>query len=190
MESRKIEGRTFCDNTYVDDILKKLTQKNQKGGLRLIKSGNDAEKSVSEITVKRLSLIRYSLALLGMTMFLGCSGSSALRSADFARPSYSDYVVFGLSVLCASTDFKCLKEGFNRCLGQTRKVHIRENGRPGKLTLLTTGEAVAEWRLRASVDRVTITYDNLGVARDWIYDGAWGALHRQNSPMAPADDHS
>ena len=138
--------------------------------------------------MKRLLLIRYSLALLGITMILGCSGSSALRSADFAHPSYSDYVVFGLSVLCASTDFKCLKEGFNRCVGQTRKVHIRQNGRPGKLTLLTTGEIVAEWRLRASGDRVTITYDNLGVARDWIYDGTWGALDWQSSATVPAAD--
>ena len=140
--------------------------------------------------MKRLLLIRYSLALLGITMILGCSGSSALRSADFAHPSYSDYVVFGLSVLCASTDFRCLKEGFDRCLGQTRKVHIRENGRPGKLTLLTTGEAVAEWRLRASGDRVTITYDTHGVARDWLYEGSWGALHGQNSPMDRADDRN
>ena len=116
--------------------------------------------------MKRLLLIRYSLALLGITMILGCSGSSALRSADFAHPSYSDYVVFGLSVLCASTDSLCLEEGFNHCLGQTRKGHIRENGRPGKLSLLTTGEAIAEWRLRASGDRVTITYDTRGVARD------------------------
>ena len=140
--------------------------------------------------MKRLLLIRYSLALLGITMILGCSGSSALRSADFAHPSYSDYVVFGLSVLCASTDFRCLKEGFDRCLGQTRKVHIRENGRPGKLTLLTTGEAVAEWRLRASGDRVTITYDNHGLARDWLYEGSWGALHGQNSRMDRPDDRN
>ena len=139
--------------------------------------------------MKRILLIRYSLALLGITMIVGCSGSSALRSADFARPSYSDYVLFGLSVVCASTDFKCLKEGFNRCLGQTRKVHIRENGRPGKLTLLTTGEAIAEWRLRASGDRVTITYDDQGVARDWIYEGSRGALHRQSSPTVPAEDY-
>jgi len=158
--------------------------------LRLIKSSHNAEKCVSETTVRRLLLIRYTLALLGITMILGCSGSSALRSADFARPSYSDYVVFGLSVLCASTDFRCLKEGFDRCLGETRKVHIRENGRPGKLTLLTTGEAIAEWRLRASGDRVTISYDNLGVARDWIYEGAWGALDWQSSATVPADDRN
>ncbi|MEP6601269.1 MAG: hypothetical protein ABJB49_05595 [Nitrospirota bacterium] len=138
--------------------------------------------------MKRILLIRYSLALLGISMIVGCSGSSAVRSADFARPSYSDYVLFGLSVVCVSTDFNCLKEGFNRCLGQTRKVHIRENGRPGKLTLLTTGEAIAEWRLRASGDRVSITYDNLGVARDWIYEGSRGALYRQSSPTVPADD--
>ena len=140
--------------------------------------------------MKRLLLIRYSLALLGITMILGCSGSSALRSADFAHPSYSDYVVFGLSVLCASTDFRCLKEGFDRCLGQTRKVHIRENSRPGKLTLLTTGEAIAEWRLRASVDRVIITYDNQGVARDWLYEGSGVPLHGQSSPTVPADDRN
>src|SRR3989442_5717340 len=48
MESRKIEGRTFCDNTYVDDILKKLTQKDQKRGLGLIKSGNNAEKCIGD----------------------------------------------------------------------------------------------------------------------------------------------
>ena len=188
MSQEELKGKFLCGDTYVDEILKKLTQKDQKGSLGLIKSSNNAEKSVSETTVKRLPLIRYTLALLGITMILGCAGSSGLHSADFARPSYSDYVVFGLSVLCASTDFKCLEEGFNRCLGQTRKVHIRENGCPGKLTLLTTGEAVAEWRLHASGDRVTITYDNLGVARDWIYDGTWGTLDWQSSATVPAAD--
>ena len=138
--------------------------------------------------MKRLLLIPYSLALLGIVMILGCSESKTLRSADSARPPYSDYVVFGLSVLCSSTDSQCLKEGFNRSLGQTRKGQIRQNGRPGKLTLLTTGEAIAEWRLRASGDRVTITYDNLGVARDWIYDGTWGALDWQSSATVPAAD--
>ena len=183
-----MEEALSCQNTYVYEILRKLAQKDKKTGLRLIKSSNNAEKSVSETTVKRLLLIRYTLALLGITMILGCSGS--LRSADFPRPSYSDYVVFGLSVLCASTDSQCLKKSFNRCLGQNRKQQIRENGRPGKLTLLTTGEAVAEWRLRASGDRVTITYDNLGVARDWIYEGAWGALDWQSSATVPADDRN
>ena len=165
-------------------------QKHPKGALGLIKPRNNAEKSVSETTVKRLLLVPYSLALLGMVMISGCSESRILRSADSAHPPYSDYVVFGLSVLCASTDTLCLKEGFNRCLGQTRKGHIRENGRPGKLSLLTTGEAIAEWRLRASGDRVTITYDNQGVARDWMYEGSWGALHGQNSPMDRADDRN
>src|SRR5205823_13947116 len=141
---------------------------------------NKGGKAVTEITVKRPLAIPYSLALLGMVMILGCSESRVLRSADSAPPPYSDYVVFGLSVLCSSTDSQCLKEGFNRCLGQTRKGQIRENGRPGKLTLLTTGEAIAEWRLRASGDRVTITYDNHGVARDWLYEGSGGALHGQN----------
>jgi len=139
--------------------------------------------------VKRL-LVPYSLVLLVMIMITGCSESRAFRSAVSSRLPDSDYVVFGLSVLCASTDFKCLKEGFNRCLGQTRKVHIRENSRPGKLTLLTTGEIVAEWRLRASGDRVTITYDNLGVARDWIYEGSWGALDWQSSVTVPTDNRN
>ena len=139
--------------------------------------------------MKRL-LVPYSLVLLVMIMITGCSESRAFRSADSSRLPYSDYVVFGLSVLCASTDFKCLKEGFNRCLGQTRKVHIRENSRPGKLTLLTTGEAIAEWRLRASGDRVTITYDNQGVARDWLYEGSGVPLHGQSSPTVRADDRN
>ena len=140
--------------------------------------------------MKRLLLVPYSLALLFMVMISGCSESRALRSADSSRLPYSDYVVFGLSVLCDSADSLCLEKGFNHCLGQTRKGHIRENGRPGKLSLLTTGEAIAEWRLRASGDRVTITYDTRGVARDWLYEGSWGALHGQNSPMDRADDRN
>ena len=155
-------------------------QNTRKEPLGLIKVRNTAEKSVSEITVKRLLLIPYSLALLGMVMILGCSEHKALSSADSVRPPYSDYVVFGLSVLCSSTDSQCLMKGFNRCLGQNRKQQIRENGRPGKLTFLTSGEAIAEWRLRASGDRVTITYDNQGIAHDWLYEGSGNALHGQN----------
>ena len=185
-----MKGELFRQNTYVDDILKKLTQKDQKGGLGLIKSSNNAEKSVSETTVKRLLLVPYSLVLLVIVMIAGCSESRILRSAESSPLPYSDYVVFGLSVLCDSADSLCLEKGFNHCLGQTRKGHIRENGRPGKLSLLTTGEAIAEWRLRASGDRVTITYDTRGVARDWLYEGSWGALHGQNSPMDRADDRN
>ena len=75
-------------------------------------------------------------------------------------------------MFCATVDSQCLEERFNSCLGETRKQHIRENGRPAKLTLLTSGGAIAEWPLRGSNDTVTFTYDKGGIARAWKYDGA------------------
>ena len=96
-----------------------------------------------------------------------------------ANPSLkaADYVVFGLSVFCAPTDSLCLEEQFGRSLGQTRKRHIRENGRPYTLPLLTNGEALAEWRFRGSGGRVTMTYDTDGIAREWRYEGSRRALY-------------
>jgi hypothetical protein len=108
------------------------------------------------------------------------------------NPSHkaADYVVFGLTVFCAPTDSLCLEEQFDHSLGQTRKRHIRENGRPGTLTLLTNGEALAEWRLRGSGDRVTMTYDTRGVAREWRYEGSrralYGPVARPASPTGPS----
>jgi hypothetical protein len=81
-----------------------------------------------------------------------------------------------------------LEKQFNRSLGQTRKLHIRENGRPQTLTLLTNGEALAEWQFRGSGGRVTMTYDTHGIAREWRYEGSrrslYGPAVRPASPTA------
>jgi hypothetical protein len=127
------------------------------------------------------------IVALSLVATLGCAGWRAAPPAT-ARTTHLDYVVFGLSVFCASTDSPCLEQQFNRCLGQTRKRHIRENGRPQKLTRFTEGGALAEWWLRGSGDRVTITYDNQGVAREWTYEGSWGLLHGGSFTARLADD--
>lgn len=134
--------------------------------------------------MNRFLLVWTNMALVGLIAIHGCSASPSVRSAD--PPPPAGYVVFGSWVLCASMDAQCLEERFNRCLGQTRKQHIRDNGRPQKLTLLTTGEAIAEWELRASGDRVIITYDHQGMAREWSYEGSWGALHGASFRVDPA----
>jgi hypothetical protein len=132
----------------------------------------------------RLSLLTAASVLVAM---LGCTGYPGMPSAN---PSYKTaaYVVFGLSVFCAPTDALCLEEQFNRSLGQTRKRHIRENGRPQTLTLLTNGEALAEWRFRGSGGRVTMTYDTHGIAREWRYEGSRRALYGPVArPASPTD---
>jgi hypothetical protein len=123
------------------------------------------------IHVKMQRVIRHTIILLGILALLGCAGKSVPSSKDASSRPHEDYIVFGLSVFCATKDFHCLEERFNDCLGQTRKQHIRENGRPAKLTLLTSGRAIAEWPLRGSKDILTFTYDKRGVAREWKYDG-------------------
>lgn len=140
--------------------------------------------------MKPFLLLQSSVAMLCLLATLACSESRAVRSANSARPQHVDYVVFGSWVLCASEDSHCLEERFNRCLGQTRKEHIRDNGRPQKLTLLLTGDAIAEWELRASGDRVIITYDHQGIAREWSYEGSWGVLHGKRVPTNLPGGHS
>ena len=132
------------------------------------------------------------LTLLTLTLILmaiyGCRSYTAPPPAESGQ-THADYVVFGLSVFCPATDSRCLGDQFNRSLGQTRKQHIRENGRPQQLTLFTNGDAVAEWRFRGSGDHVTITYDSGGIARKWRYEGSWGAVSgpvlRRTSPTVP-----
>ena len=119
----------------------------------------------------------------------GCRSYTATPFGGANQPQ-ADYVVFGLSVFCPATDAQCLADRFNRSLGQTRKQHIRENGRPYELTLLTNGNALAEWRFRGSGDHVTITYDPQGIAREWRYVGSWGTIYgpvlRRTSPIPPS----
>ena len=115
-------------------------------------------------------VVQHTITLLGILAILGCAGERVSPSQDSSSRPADDYIVFGLSVFCNPWDSRCLKERFNRCLGQTRKQHIRENGRPAKLTL-TSGGAIAEWPLRGSKDRVTFVYDKSGIAREWVYDG-------------------
>ena len=116
----------------------------------------------------RLGLVvQRSITMLGILAIAGCAGVSESPS----RLPHDDYIVFGLSVFCPTVDSRCLEQRFNSCLGQTRKQHIRENGRPATLTLLMSGGAIAEWPLRGTKDRVTFTYDKLGIAREWKYYG-------------------
>jgi hypothetical protein len=134
----------------------------------------------------RISLLTVAPVLVAI---LGCTGHTAMSSANPSHKA-ADYVVFGLSVFCAPTDSLCLEEQFDRSLGQTRKRHIRENGRPHTLTLLTNGEALAEWRLRGSGGRVTMTYDTHGIAREWRYEESrrafYGPVARPASPSGSA----
>jgi hypothetical protein len=121
--------------------------------------------------VKMRLVVQHTITLLGILVILGCGGGRASLSQDSPGRPDDDYIVFGRSVFCPTVDSHCLEEQFNGCLGQTRKQHIRENGRPAKLTLLTSGGAIAEWPLRGSKDTVTFMYDKHGIARDWVYDG-------------------
>ena len=114
--------------------------------------------------------VRHTITLLSILALLGCAGSTSPSGDARSRP-HDDYIIFGLSVFCAGADSYCLEERLNACLGQTRKQHIRENGRPAALTLQQSGEAIAEWPLRGSKNRVTFTYDRQGIARGWKYDG-------------------
>ena len=126
---------------------------------------------------RQLSLLTVTLVLLAI---YGCRSYTGTPSVGPSQ-TQADYVVFGLSVFCAPTDSLCLEEQLNRSLGQTRKLHIRENGRPQTLTLLTNGEALAEWRLRGSGGRVTMTYDTHGIAREWSYQEP---LRSHSGPVA------
>jgi hypothetical protein len=121
--------------------------------------------------VKMRLVLQHSIMLLGLLAILGCARVNSFPSKDPPSRPHEDYIVFGLSVICATVDSHCLEERFNGCLGQTRIQHIRENGRPVKLTILTSGGAIAEWPLRGSKGKVTFTYDMRGIAREWSYDG-------------------
>ena len=141
---------------------------------------------------RQLSLLTVTLVLLAI---YGCRSYTGTPSVGPSQ-TQADYVVFGLSVFCVPTDSLCLEAQFNRSLGQTRKLHIRENGRPQTLTLLTNGEALAEWRLRGSGGRVTMTYDTHGIAREWKYEEsrrsfygpvAHAASPTGSSPQAPLE---
>jgi hypothetical protein len=121
--------------------------------------------------VKMRLVVQHTITLLGILAILGCTGGSASPSRDSSSRPHDDYIIFGLSVFCATVDSHCVKQRFNGSLGQTRIQHIRENGRPAKLMLLTSGGATAEWPIRGSKDKVTFTYDKRGIAREWKYDG-------------------
>ena len=134
------------------------------------------------LQLRQFSLLTVTLVLLAI---YGCRSYTGTPSAGPSQ-TQADYVVFGLSVFCVPTDSLCLEAQFNRSLGQTRKLHIRENGRPQTLTLLTNGEALAEWQLRGSGGRVTMTYDTHGIAHEWRYEESrrsfYGPVARPASP--------
>ena len=137
--------------------------------------------------IKIRLVLQHSIMLLSMLAILGCARLSSSPSKDASSRPHEDYIIFGLSVFCATVDSRCLKEEFNSSLGQSRIQHIRENGRPTKLTLLPSGGAIAEWPLRGSKDKVTFTYDTQGIAREWKYDGAriQATSKVRHTPLSP-----
>ena len=135
---------------------------------------------------RAFSFLTATIVLLAI---YGCRSYTAAPSRA-PRHTPADYVVFGLSVFCPATDSQCLADRFDQTLGQTRKQHIRENGRPHQLTVFTNGGALAELRFRGSGDHLAITYDPQGIAREWRYEGSWGAVSGpvllRTFPIAPS----
>ena len=151
---------------------------------RLTKTSKNAVKSTGWHASRCDWSFEHTIILLGMLAILGCARVTSPPSKDFSSRPHEDYIVFGLSVFCATIDAHCLEERLNASLGQSRIQHIRENGRPTKLTLLTSGGAIAEWPLRGSKDKLTFTYDRHGIAREWKYDGA--RIHAISKAVRPA----
>jgi hypothetical protein len=127
-----------------------------------------------------------NIVLLSGVVFVGCADVKGRFDQPRLDQEREQYVTFGTAVLCRSTDRNCLRQHFNRCLGQSKKKHYFESGPPDRITMLATGEVVAEWVLGASNGRVIITYDQDGVARQWQYHAVWGLLQSQRITAHPA----
>jgi len=115
------------------------------------------------------------IVLLLITL-LGCAEIRTGKGKDQPTLAGAHYVAFGSYVLCLSTDSDCLRAGFDSCLGESRKKHLFENGPPDQDSVPQQEGTHSEWRLRGSDDRITITYDQDGIARQWRYMAVWGAL--------------
>lgn len=123
------------------------------------------------------------IALVMITL-LGCAEIGPGKGTDQPMPAKAHYVAFGPLVLCLSTDSDCLRARFDRYLGETRKKHVFENGPPDQISASRTAGTDSEWRLRGSDDRVTITYDQDGIARKWRYMTVWGTLRSRDVKAA------
>jgi hypothetical protein len=127
------------------------------------------------------------ISLLCGVLLGGCAdGRGKTAQLHFAQEA-SQYVTFGSAVLCRSTDRACLRQLFNRCLGEAKKKHYFESGPPDRAAVLPTGEALAEWVVGGSGDRIIITYDRGGVARRWQYQAIWGVMQSENARITTRD---
>jgi hypothetical protein len=115
---------------------------------------------------------------------LGCAEMRTGKGKDQPTTSEAHYVTLGSHVLCLSSDSRCLRAGFDSCLGESRKKHLFENGPPDQMSVSQTEGTDSEWRLRGSEDRITITYDQDGIARKWRYMAAWGTLKSRDVKAA------
>jgi hypothetical protein len=127
------------------------------------------------------------ISLLCGVLLVGCADGRGKTAQLHLAQEASQYVTFGSAVLCRSTDRACLRQLFNRCLGETQKKHYFESGPPDRAAVLPSGEAVAEWVVGGSSDRIIMTYDQGGVARRWQYRAVWGVIQSENASITTRD---
>jgi hypothetical protein len=127
------------------------------------------------------------ISLLCGIFLVGCADLRQKSAPQHFTQQPGYYVTFGSAVLCRSTDRTCLRQLFDRCLGETKKKHFFESGPPERTAFLPSGEAIAEWVLGASNDRVMITYDRAGIARRWQYQTTWGVMYSESASARTRD---
>jgi uncharacterized protein YceK len=137
--------------------------------------------------VHLLSAKMITISLLCGILLSGCAAVQEKTAPLYLGQEPTHYVTFGSSVLCRSTDRACLRQLFDRCLGETKKKHFFESGPPERTALLPSGEAIAEWVFGGSNGRVVITYDRGGIARRWQYQATWGVLYSESASASTGD---
>ena len=120
-------------------------------------------------------------------LLIGCADVREKTAPRYLAQETTHYVTFGSSVLCRSTDRACLRQLFDRCLGETKKKHFFESGPPERTAVLPSGDAIAEWVLGGSKGRVVITYDRGGIARRWQYQATWGVMYSESASASTRD---
>ena len=121
------------------------------------------------------------ISLLSGLLLFGCAEVKGRIDEPGRHLQGAQYVTFGSAVLCLSTDQRCLRQHFDRLLGQNKRKHYFESGPPVRMTVLPTGDVRSEWMVGDSGDRIVITYDRDEVARQWQYQAAWGVLQNQSA---------